>query len=239
MIEVTHDKAAAYKPNLAFYLKSSPEGLEALRRTVEFSHETAPDVPVIVDCKDADIGKTNDAYVAFLFDYLNADAITTNPYLGEKAVLPFLSHEDKGVIVICRTSNPGAGEFQDLVVAAEEGFAPAEPLFMRVARRVDQRWNKRGNCAIVVGATCPEELGKVRQLVGVLPMLIPGVGTQGGDVALAVKNGRDRNGHGMVINSSSGLTFPKNKLPDEPFDEATRRNFIALHEEVETHCMAA
>jgi len=239
MIEATMDKAVAFKPNFAFYLKSGNGGIEALRRTVAFSHEVAPGVPVVVDCKDADIGKTNDAYVDGLFGYLSADAITTNPYLGEEAVRPFLVREDKGIIILCRTSNPGAGEFQNLVVAPEEGFAPAEPLFMRVARRVDQRWNKRGNCALVVGATCPEELGMVRQLVGDLPILIPGIGTQGGDVAKTVKNGRDRNGRGMIINSSSGITFPKDKekLPDEPFDQTSRRIFLRLHEEVESHRM--
>jgi orotidine-5'-phosphate decarboxylase len=235
MIKATKDKAAAFKPNLAFYLKSGSGGLEALRRTIAFSHETAPEVPVIVDCKDADIGKTNDAYAELLFRYLGADAITTNPYLGEEAVRPFLIREDKGIIILCRTSNPGAGEFQNLIVAPEDGYAPAEPLYMRVARNVVARWNKRGNCALVVGATCPEELGRVRLLVGDLPILIPGVGTQGGDVALTVKNGRDRNGRGMIINSSSGITFPKKKLPGESFDSASRRNFLALHEEVEFH----
>lgn len=207
IVEATHDLVCAYKPNIAFYEAVGPEGMMALADTIRVIHEIAPDVPVIIDAKRADIGNTNRGYVKAVFDELGADAVTVHPYLGSEALVPFLERADKGVIVLCRTSNKGAGELQDLEVAAKEGYAPAEPLYLRVARNVRRHWNKGGNCCLVVGATYPDELRKVRDIVGAMPILIPGIGAQGGDLEKTVTAGRDNEREGMIINSSSGIIF--------------------------------
>jgi orotidine-5'-phosphate decarboxylase len=235
IIKATHDHVCAYKPNIAFYEAQGDQGILALIRTIGLIHEIAPDVPVILDCKRADIGNTNRGYATAAFDLFGADAITVHPYLGAEALAPFLERGDKGVIVLCRTSNKGAGEFQDLVVPNEEGYAPTEPLYLRVARNVRYRWNKNGNCGLVVGATYPEELAKVRAIVGHIPILIPGIGTQGGDVEKTVRNGRDVGGQGMIINSSSGIIFAKPQRETERQPEAARRALLALHDQVESH----
>lgn len=196
IVRATADLVCAFKPNIAFYEAQGEAGLLALRQTIHFIHETFPEVPVILDAKRADIGRTNLGYVAAAFEELEADAITVNPYLGEEALRPFLDREEKGIIVLCRTSNPGAGEFQDLLV-------DGDPLYLHVARAVDTRWNRHGNCAIVVGATYTGELARVREVVPNLPLLIPGIGTQGGDVEATVRAAK----HNMIINSSSGIIF--------------------------------
>lgn len=200
IVEATADLVCAYKPNTAFYEAYGPEGIVALHDTIVGIHEIAPTVPVILDAKRADIGNTNAGYVTWAFDYLGTDAITVHPTLGAEALEPFLSRADKGVIVLCRTSNPGAGEFQDLIV-------DDEPLYLKVAGNVATKWNTNGNCAVVVGATYPNELRRVRQVVGDMPILIPGIGAQGGDVEQTVKAGRDSRGRGMIINSSRGIIF--------------------------------
>jgi orotidine-5'-phosphate decarboxylase len=199
IIETTHDLVCAYKPNVAFYLALGPSGVVALASTIRDIHELAPDVPVILDAKVADIGNTNQGYVKFAFDLLGADAITVHPYLGEEALKPFLERKDKGVIVLCKTSNPGADEFQDVDLLGSH-----DRLFQTVAKRVSQNWNKNGNCALVAGATYPEQLGQIRKIVGDMPLLIPGVGKQGGDVEQVVKAA---GGKRMIINSSSGIIF--------------------------------
>lgn len=200
IVEATKDLVCAYKPNIAFYEAYGKAGLEALRHTIKIIRNTAWDVPVILDAKRADIGNTNNGYVRAAFDFLKADAITVHPYLGEEALRPFLDRADKGVIVLCRTSNPGAGEFQDLLVNGE-------PLYRHVAHRVVSEWDKNSNCALVVGATYPDELREVRSLIGDMPILIPGIGAQGGDVEKTVRAGKDSRGRGMIINSSRGIIF--------------------------------
>lgn len=224
IVEATKDIVCAYKPNAAFYEACGAEGIEALHRTIADIHNIAPDVPVILDAKRGDIGNTNAGYVKFAFDYLRADAITVYPYLGAEALEPFLARAEKGVIVLCRTSNPGAGEFQDLSVNGE-------PLYRFVARRVANEWNKSGNCALVVGATYPGELREVRGLVGDMPLLIPGVGFQQKDIPLekqieqVVSAGEDSRGQGMIINSSRGIIFS-----DDPRYETKKlRNLINQH----------
>ena len=162
IVKATKDLVCAYKPNAAFYEAHGGEGIGALQRTIADIHVIAPDVPVILDAKRADIGNTNAGYVDAAFGFLGADAITVHPYLGAEALQPFLARAEKGVIVLCRTSNPGAGEFQDLSVNGE-------PLYRFVARRVASEWNKNGNCSLVVGATYPDELREVRGLVGDMP----------------------------------------------------------------------
>ncbi len=183
-------------------------------------HTVAPDVPVILDAKDMDIGNTNTGYVRMAFEYCQADAITINPYLGMEAAQPFLDQKDKGIIVLCRTSNKGSGEFQDLLIKSDM------PLYQYVASRVAKYWNKNGNCALVVGATYPNELAQVRRIVGDMPILIPGIGVQGGDVEATVKAGRDSRGQGMIINASRSIIFASNG-PD--FAEAARRETLKLH----------
>jgi orotidine-5'-phosphate decarboxylase len=200
IVDATKKYVCAYKPNTAFYEAHGELGLRTLRETIRHIHAVAAGVPVILDAKRADIGNTNKGYVHMAFDLLEADAITVHPYLGRESLEPFLERADKGIIVLCRTSNQGAGEFQDLVV-------DADPLYINVAKRVASGWNSNGNCALVVGATYPEELRRVRELVADMPILIPGVGAQGGDLERTVSAGKDSNDAGMIINSSRGIIF--------------------------------
>ncbi len=200
IIDTTKDLVSAYKPNSAFYEAHGDEGWRALRETVQYIRDQAPDVPVILDAKRADIGNTNAGYVASAFDHLRADAITVNPYPGREALAPFLDRKDKGVIVWCRTSNEGAGEFQDMSVNGD-------PLYMVVARHVAHEWNTNGNCGLVVGATYTEELRRVRGAAGDMPILIPAIGTQNGDIKKTVKAGKDSRGHGMIISASRAIIF--------------------------------
>lgn len=191
IIDETHEHTACYKPNAAFYEDS--DGWRALEETVAYAH--GKDVPVLLDAKRGDIGNTARQY-AKLLD--SVDAITVNPYLGRDSLEPFLSRENKGVFVLCRTSNPGGADLQDMELAA------SEQLYERVARLAGE-WNERGNVGLVVGATAPEELQRVRKLASDLPFLVPGVGAQGGDVEAAVEHGL-ADGVGLV-NSSRGIIF--------------------------------
>lgn len=223
--EATEDLAFAYKPNTAFYEAHGAEGISALRRTIEDIHTIAPDVPVILDAKRADIGNTNAGYVKFAFDYLGADAITVHPYLGAEALQPFLERKEKGIFVLCRTSNPGAGEFQDRYISVVTGRNM--PLYQYVAHNVVTNWNKNGNCALVIGATYPDELREVRGLVGDMPILIPGIGAQGGDLEKTIAAGKDSRNQGMIINSSRGIIFASS---GEDFAEAAREETQRLHD---------
>lgn len=200
IIDATKDVVCAFKPNSAFYEAYGEEGCGALRETIVYIQSVAPDVPVILDAKRADIGNTNEGYAIAAFDYLGADAITVHPYLGSKALAPLFARADKGIIVLCKTSNEGAGEVQDMDVGGE-------PLYLRIARLVATHWNKEGNCALVAGATYPQELARVRTAVGRMPILIPGVGAQGGDVAETVAAGKDDRGRGMIISASRSVLF--------------------------------
>lgn len=218
IIDATADIAGSYKPNTAFYEAHGDEGWEVLRETIQYIHEKVPDAPVIADAKRGDIGHTNNGYVNAMFGYLKADAITVHPYLGSEALRPFLDQADKGVIVLCRTSNPGASEVQDVRVGDV-------PLYQEIARMVAQSWNTNGNCALVVGATYPEELALVRSIAPELPILIPGIGTQGGDVEKTVQNGRDARGAGMIIASSRSIMYASD---GEDFADAARCSAQAL-----------
>jgi len=229
IVGATADLVCAYKPNAAFYEAYGSEGFEALQRTIMGVNDIAPDVPVILDAKRADIGNTNVGYEKAAFDILGADAITVNPYFGYEALQPFLERKNKGIFILCRTSNPGAGEFQNLLVNGE-------PLYRIVARHVSEKWNKNGNCILVVGATCPEELAKVRDVVGDMPILIPGIGAQGGDVEKAVKAGKDSQGKGIIINSSRKIIFASNG-PD--FAEAARQETLKLDNMISQYLLEA
>lgn len=223
IVVATCDIAACYKPNSAFFEAQGVNGMLALRAIVDHIHQVAPQVPVILDAKRADIDNTNFGYTVSAFDWLDCDAITVHPYLGALALKPFLDRKDKGVIILCRTSNKGAGEFQDLVV---EG---GEPLYCYVARRVATHWNQHQNCAVVVGATYPEELARVRAIVGEMPILIPGIGAQGGDLETTVRAGRNARGRGMLINASRSIIFASKEAD---FAQAARAEALRLHEEI-------
>lgn len=228
IVEATHDLVCAIKPNLAFY--RGVRGKEVLKKTIAYINEVAPEVPVILDAKQGDIGSTNDGYVAEDFGFYGADAVTVHPYLGMEAMKPFLDRADKGIIVLCRTSNPGAGEFQDLPLTG--GF----PLYNHIAWNVSRQWNYNGNCAVVVGATTPGQLAKVRQIVGDgFPILIPGIGAQGGEVEATVRAGQDSRGEGMIINSSRGIIFTSS---GGDFAEAARAETSKLHDAI-TSCLVA
>lgn len=200
IIEATKDIVGSYKPNSAFYEAHGELGWQALQQTISDIHALAPDVPVILDAKRGDLGNSSEGYATAAFENLDADAITVQPYQGRDAIEPFLKRDDRGVFVLCRTSNPTAREFQDLQI-------DGDPLYMHVARAVAKEWNGNGNCGLVVGATYPEEMQKIREAVGDLPFLIPGIGAQGGDVEKTVQCGKDSRGRGMIIASSRAIMY--------------------------------
>lgn len=203
IIEETHPFVVAYKPNIAFYEAQGVAGLRELELTMEYLHDKHPDILTIADAKRADIGSTNQSYVTAYFDHYGFDAITLHPYLGKTALYPFLARADKACIILCRTSNEGAGEFQEMLV---DGKA----LWQRVAENVAQEWDDKQNCMLVVGATQPEVVGQVRQIVGDMPLLIPGVGAQGGDLEAVLKNGLDSQRSGLIVNASRSIIFAEN-----------------------------
>jgi len=200
IIDATADLVGAYKPNIAFYEALGPAGLEALQRT----REAIPDdIPVIIDAKRGDIGNTARAYARSLFDYYHFDAVTASPYLGRDSLEPFINYEDKGVFVLCRTSNAGAVDFQSLACETEDG---RRMLFEVVAAKV-AKWNTAGNLGLVVGATYPEELKTIRERYPEMPILIPGVGAQGGALEPVVKYGMDAKAERTLINSSRQIIY--------------------------------
>lgn len=224
IVDATHDRVCAYKPNSAFYEAQGDEGLHALTKIVHYIKDTYPAIPVILDAKRADIGSTNQGYVTSAFDLLGVDAITVHPYLGKEALAPFLARKEKGIIVLAKTSNPGSGELQDLLVGEER-----EPLYQVIARNVARYWNTNGNCALVVGATYPAEIQRVRSIVGDLPVLIPGIGAQGGDVAATVHAGKDSRNWGIIVNSSRSIIYASK---EQDFAQAARNATIELNTEI-------
>ena len=218
VLEAALPSAAAVKPNLAFFEAYGSAGLAALERLRGL---VPPDVPVVADAKRGDIGSTAARQAAALFDALGADAVTINPYLGEEAVAPLLARGDRFAYVLCRTSNPGAGELQGLQVAADpDTDAPAEPLWARVARRC-AGWGAPGSVGLVVGATAPAELAAIREIAPGLAFLVPGVGAQGGEVAPVLRDGPasappagGRTGGGLLVNVSRGIA--RAALADAP-----------------------
>ncbi len=210
IIDATADLVCAYKPNLAFYEALGPDGL----RCLEATRQAIPDrIPVIGDAKRGDIGNTARLYATALFDVYGFDAVTINPYQGQDSAEPFLAYADRGVFVVCRSSNPGSTELQNLLVS--EGGMTC-PLYEYVAWRV-RSWNQNGNCGLVVGATAPNELRRIRLLAPDLPLLIPGVGSQGGDLAAAVATHRDS--APSVVNVSRSVIYAS---ADSHFASAAR-----------------
>ena len=204
IVEATHDLVCAFKPNLGFYAAHGVSGIEAL---VETRRLIPADIPVILDCKVGDMASTATAYARGYFETWGFDAVTANPYQGEDSLAPWLGYGDQGVLVLCKTSNPGSGDLQDVVVH-DDGRGEGEPLFLRVARRAAE-WAERypATVGLVVGATYPAELAAVRARCPDLPILLPGVGAQGGDVAAAVRAGVDADGLGLIVSSSRAITY--------------------------------
>lgn len=204
VVEATKDIVCAYKLNIAHYLKGGAEW-QALQDTVHFIHVMAPEIPVIIDGKFGDIHSTNLFYARMAFDTLKADAITVHAAPGFQALRPFLDQGDKGIFVVCRMSGEGAGEMQDVSAVCSDG--KTRPYYQYIAMKVAQEWNQKGNCGVVVGGTYPEELAIVRGIVGDMPILSPGAGRQGGDIASIVSCGSNSKGDGIIINSSRGIIF--------------------------------
>lgn len=223
IVDATADIACAFKPQIAYFAATGAEHeLELICAAIR---DRYPDVLLVLDAKRGDIGPTAQQYAHEAFDRYGAHVVTVNPYLGTDSVEPFLRHPDGGVFVLCRTSNPGSGDFQSLVV-------DGEPLYLHIARRVATEWNQIGDCGLVVGATYPSELREVRAIVGDLPLLVPGVGAQGGDVESTVEAGVDSQGFGMVINSSRAILYASNGAD---FADAARAEAIATRDAIRTH----
>lgn len=220
IIDATADLVCAYKPQFAHY--AAYEAEDQLERTIQYIHGTYPHVPVILDAKRGDVGSTAERYAIEAFERYAADAVTVNPYLGADALEPFLRHEDKGVIILCRTSNPGAGDLQDLECGGRR-------LYQIVAGLAARQWNTRGNCLLVVAATYPRELAEVREIAGSMPFLVPGVGAQGGDVAQVVKNGQTADGTGLLISASRSILYSGS---EEDFAAAARNATLKLRDKI-------
>ena len=204
IVDATAAYACAFKPQIAYFAAHN-DGEAQLQRLIAHINGAHPDVPVILDAKRGDIGSTAEQYAVEAFDRFGADAVTLNPYMGRDSAQPFLQRNDRGCVFLCHTSNPGARDFQELVVSGK-GLV-TEPLYQRIARTIAGEWNADGNCALVVGATFPEELKVIRGIVGDMPLLIPGIGAQGGDIEAVVRNGRTADGTGLMINSSRAILY--------------------------------
>jgi len=198
IVDATADLVCSFKPQIAYFAaRRAEDQLEAL---IAHIHEKHPGIPVILDAKRGDIGSTAEQYAVEAFERYKADAVTVNPYMGRDSVEPYLAYPDKGVILLCRTSNPGGSDLQFLETNGEK-------LYERVARLAAGEWNTSGQMSLVVGATFPSEIARVRAIVGDLPLLVPGIGAQGGDIEATVKAGRSANATGLMINSSRAILY--------------------------------
>jgi orotidine-5'-phosphate decarboxylase len=222
IIDATADLACAFKPQIAYFAALGAEDqLEAICR---YLRETYPQIPLVLDAKRGDIGATAHQYAREAFERYGADAVTVNPYMGFDSVEPYLEWQDRGVIVLCRTSNAGGSDLQFLDCGGQ-------PLYQHVARLVADKWNRNGQCALVVGATFPDELAQVRGLVGDMPLLVPGIGAQGGDIEATVRAGRSAAGTGMMINSSRAILYATPQ-GGEDFAAAARRVALATRDTI-------
>jgi len=210
IVDATADVACAFKPQFAYFASIRAES--QLERLIAHCRSMHPEVPVILDVKRGDIGATAEHYAREAFERYNADAVTLSPYMGKDSIEPFLAYGDRGAFLLCRTSNPGGDDLQMLEVAGT-------PLYQNVARQASQAWNLNGQLGLVVGATYPTELALVRALVGDMPLLVPGIGAQGGDIAASVAAGQSADGTGMVINSSRAILYASS---GSDFAEAAR-----------------
>lgn len=203
IIDQTALYVCCYKPQIAFYAAAGTKGLQDLKRTIGYIHKNYPVIPVLLDAKRGDIGHTSQMYVKEVFDFFEADAVTVNPYCGFDAVEPFAKRNDRGIFVICRTSNPSAADFQDLKIARD-------PLYVKVAKEIIAWSKKYPNVYLEIGATWPGEIGVLRRLTPNMIFLVAGIGAQGGDLKDTLKNGLTKNGDGLIINSSRGIIYAQN-----------------------------
>ncbi|MEX1058036.1 MAG: orotidine-5'-phosphate decarboxylase [Natronospirillum sp.] len=219
IIDATHDLVCAYKPQIAHYSALGAE--DQLSATIDYIRTQHPDIPVLLDSKRGDIGSTATLYARESFERYQADAVTVNPYMGWDTIEPFARHSEKGVIVLCRTSNPSAVELQNLFLTS------GLPLFAQVATNAAEHWNVHNNLALVVGATAPDELAQVRAIVGTMPILVPGLGAQGGDTGAVMRAGLTPAGDGLIINSSRSVLYASN---GDDFAQAARQETLALRD---------
>ena len=223
IVDATHDLVCAFKPQIAYFAAESAE--DQLEMLTSYISDNYPHIPIILDSKRGDIGATADKYAIEAFQRYKADSVTVNPYMGYDTAEPFLKYADKGTILLCRTSNPGAGDFQDLIV-------DGRPLYHNVAELAATKWNGNNNCLLVVGATWPNQMEEVRKLVGDMPFLVPGVGAQGGDVEALVKAGQTENGLGLIISSSRAVLYASNGTN---FAESARKVATDLRDSINQH----
>lgn len=229
IIEQTSDLICCYKANIAYYSALGTKGLESLIKTIDYLKSQHPDIPFILDAKRADVGSTSEKYAKEVFDVLKADSVTVNPYFGLDSLEPLLKYKDKGVIILCKTSNPGAFEFQDLKV---DGM----PLYIKVAQKIVEWDQKYHNCLMVVGATWPEELKKIREIAPEMFLLIPGIGKQGGDLQKTLEYGLTKNKSGLtpmrsglIIHSCRDIIYSSS---EQNFAEKAREKAIELRNEI-------
>ena len=220
IVDATADLVCAFKPQIAYYAAARAEA--QLEMTIAHIRRHYPGVPVILDAKRGDVGSTAEMYAREAFERYQADAVTVNPYLGSDALAPFLAFHDKGVIILCRTSNPGAREVQDLE-------SNGRKLYEAIAEKAARDWNANGNVLLVVGATYPQELQQIRAIVGDMPILVPGVGAQGGDVAAVVANGATARRTGLIISSSRAVLYAGS---GEDYAAAARSAALKLRDEI-------
>ena len=215
IVDATADLVCAFKPQIAYFHAERAE--DQLEDLITYIHDRYPQVPVILDAKRGDIGSTAEQYAREAFERYRADAVTVSPFLGHDSITPYTCYAERGVIVLCRTSNPGGSDMQFLEVDGPHG---RERVYQRIARTVATEWNQNQNCGLVVGATYPAELAEVRRIVGDLPLLVPGIGAQGGDIAATVAAGRNAQGAGLIINSGRAILYAS---AAEDFAAAARR----------------
>lgn len=229
IVDATADSVCAFKPQIAYFAAHSAE--RALERVCDHVRREHPDVVLILDAKRGDIGDTAKMYAREAFERYGADAVTVNPFLGTDSLEPFFARRDRGVIVLCRTSNPGSHEVQNALVVRDDddgnNVAGTEPLYERIARRAATDWSQRADVGLVVGATQPTELKRVRDIVGDLPLLVPGVGAQGGDPATVMQYGATARGTGLIVNSSRAILYASS---NDDYAVAARRATVGLRD---------
>lgn len=225
MVDATAEHVCAYKPQIAYFAALEAEA--ELKAIISYIHNNHPDIPVILDAKRGDIGSTAEQYAVEAFDRYQADAVTVNPYMGGDTIEPYSLRKEKGVVVLCKTSNTGSGELQNLKLAN------GDTLFQTVAKNATEKWNQNHNILLVVGATYPEELTQIRQIVGDMPLLIPGIGAQGGDVEATLKAGLRADGKGLIISSSRGIIYAGDN--QDNYVDAAKQACINLKNTINKH----
>ncbi len=220
IVDATADLVCCYKPQIAYYAAIGAE--TQLEMTIRYIKETYPYIPIILDAKRGDIGSTAEMYAREVFDRYGADAVTVNPFMGSDTLQPYLQRKDKGVVILCKTSNPGSEEFQGLQVDSQE-------LYKLIAYKAQNSWNANKNVLLVVGATYPQEMHRIREIAPDIPFLVPGVGAQGGNPEKVILHGLMKNGNGLIISSSRAILYAS---PNNDYAEAARKKVIALQAEI-------